>query len=338
MKQQLNTLYLTTDGLWLGLNGETVDITRNGQSLRRIPLLNLEAIQSFGWDIGASPQLMARCAELGISISFCSPSGRFLCRVCGYTHGNVLLRRQQYRIADDPFARIRIAREMVAAKILNARSILQRAVRDYERPELQPVINRLGGAVQQARQENAENRLLGIEGAAADLYFSAIPRLITVPGFAFSTRSRRPPTDPFNALLSFVYSLLANDCKSAAEAVGLDSAVGMYHRERPGRPSLALDLMEEFRAPLADRCVLTLINRRQITPSDFEYQESGAVLLSDSARKTVLTHWQQRKQDSITHPFLQEKVTLGLLPHLQARLLAQHLRGALDAYPPYLQK
>lgn len=338
MKQQLNTLYLTTDGLWLGLNGETVDITRNGQSLRRIPLLNLEAIQSFGWDIGASPQLMARCAELGISISFCNPFGYFLCRVCGYTHGNVLLRRQQYRIADDPFARIRIAREMVAAKILNARSILQRAVRDYERPELQPVINRLGGAVQQARQENAENRLLGIEGAAADLYFSAIPRLITVPGFAFSTRSRRPPTDPFNALLSFVYSLLANDCKSAAEAVGLDSAVGMYHRERPGRPSLALDLMEEFRAPLADRCVLTLINRRQITPSDFEYQESGAVLLSDSARKTVLTHWQQRKQDSITHPFLQEKVTLGLLPHLQARLLAQHLRGALDAYPPYFHK
>ena len=338
MKQHLNTLYITTDGIRLLLNGETVEITHHGQSLRRIPFLNLEAIQTFGWDIGASPQLMARCSELGINLSFCSPSGHFLCRVCGYTHGNVLLRRQQYRLADDPFSRITIAREMVAAKILNARTVLQRAVRDYDLPDLQPAINRLEHAVRQARQESSEQRLLGIEGSAADVYFGAIPRLITAPGFVFTSRNRRPPTDPFNALLSFVYTLLASDCKSAAEAVGLDSAVGLYHRERPGRPSLALDLMEEFRAPLADRCALTLINRRQTTPDDFEHQESGAVLLSDTARKTVITHWQQRKNDIITHPFLQDKITLGLLPHIQARLLAQHLRGALDAYPPYIQK
>ncbi len=346
MKQHLNTLYVTREGTWLSLDGESVAVSLRGQRLIRVPLRNLEAIQTFGWDIAASPQLMAHCAKVGVRIAFCNPHGKLLCNVTGFTPGNVLLRRQQYRMADDAAASLAVAREMVAAKILNARCVLQRGLRDRAesslpellRLEAQEAVRDMGRSVQRARQVDSAAGLLGVEGAAAERYFCAFPCLLTAEGFCFDHRNRRPPKDPVNALLSFAYALLSSDCKSALEAVGLDSAVGFYHRDRPGRPGLALDLMEELRAPLADRLALTLLNRRQLSESDFTEDEGGGVRLSDDARRTVLTHWQERKKETLIHPFLQEKITLGMLPHIQARLLAQHVRGALDAYPPMFWK
>ncbi len=346
MKQHLNTLYVTREGSRLSLDGESVAVTLKGQRLLRVPLCNLEAIQTFGWNIGATPQLMAHCAQVGVHLAFCNPNGRLLCRVSGFTAGNVLLRRQQYRVADDPFTSLRIAREMVAAKILNARCVLQRGLRDRAGADLpaglrtaaQEAVREMARSVHRARESASAAILLGVEGAAAESYFSAFPSLLAVEDFRFDHRNRRPPRDPVNALLSFAYSLLTSDCKSALEGVGLDSAVGVYHRDRPGRPGLALDLMEELRAPLADRLALTLLNRRQLGPADFTQDEGGAVRLSDDGRRTVLSHWQERKKETIMHPFLQERITLGMLPHIQARLLAQHLRGALDAYPPMFWK
>ena len=340
MKKHLNTLYINTDDSWLTQDGETVSIRMPGRSVVRIPLLNLEAIQTFGWNIIATPQLMAKCAEMGISISLCTPHGRFLCRVSGFTSGNVLLRRAQYRIADNPERALSIARNMITAKILNARTVLQRVCRDYpdRQQRLAPTRHELDHFAQQAKEAISAEQLLGIEGAAAEAYFSAFPHFLLTTAFSFRARSRRPPQDPINALLSFTYSLLAADCKSALEAVGLDSAVGYYHRERPGRPSLALDLMEEFRAPLADRTALSLINRKQLSTKDFIREENGAVNLTDDARRLVLTSWQERKKDIIEHPYLREKLPIGMLPHIQARLLAQHTREALDAYPPMIWK
>ncbi len=340
MKKHLNTLFITTEDTWLALDGETVSVRMPGREIVRVPLVNLEAIQTFGWNIMATPQLMAHCAECNVHISFCSPHGRFLCRVTGYAPGNVLLRRAQYRLADDPIASVSIAREIVAAKILNARTVLLRVGRDYSEraAALQGSARALAGYVQQARQASSAAQLLGIEGAAAECYFSAFPLFLLSNEWAFSARNRRPPLDPVNSLLSFVYTLLTADCKSALEAVGLDHAVGVYHRERPGRPALALDLVEEFRAPLADRTVLTLLNRKQLSPRDFVQEEGGFVRLSDDARKLVITTWQERKKTEVLHPFLQERMTIGMLPHIQARLLAQHIRGTLDAYPPMLWK
>lgn len=340
MKPHLNTLYITKEDSWLSLDGETVVVSLKGQKLARLPLHNLQAIQTFGWSIAASPQLMAHCAEKGIILSFCTPSGKLLCRVSGFTPGNVLLRRQQYRLADDEQRSLNIAREMIAAKILNGRIVLQRACRDHAdiQQTLSSIIEELARCVHQARGAPRSSTLLGIEGRAAEHYFSALPSLIIRDDFSFISRNRRPPRDPVNALLSFVYALLASDCRSAAEAVGLDSAVGFYHKDRPGRPGLALDLMEELRAPLADRLVLTLLNRRQLQPNDFRSAPTGAVEMTEEARRVVLTAWQERKKEVIMHPYLREKVTVGLIPHLQARLLAQHIRGALDAYPPMLWK
>lgn len=339
MKQHLNTLYVTSDGARLTLDGETVSVSLMGAKLIRVPLHNLEAIQTFGWDIWASPQLMSECATKGIHVAFCSPYGKMMYRVAGFTSGNVLLRRQQYRLADSAEASLAIAREMVAAKVLNSRIVLQRAVRDHQQHEaLLKTIDLLARNVRLARRAETVESLLGMEGQAAELYFAAFPSLITAPGWKFDSRNRRPPQDPVNAMLSFAYALLAADCKSAVESVGLDSCVGMYHRDRPGRPGLALDLMEEFRAPLADRLVLSLLNRRQISEKDFAIESSGGVRLSDDARRLVLRSWQERKSETLLHPLLQEKVTIGLLPHIQARLLAQHIRGSLDAYPPMLWK
>lgn len=338
MKQHLNTLYVTREDTWLSLDGESVVISQNKEKLLRVPLVNLEAIQTFGWNIGASPQLMGHCAEKGIHMAFCNPNGKLYCHVSGITAGNVLLRRRQYRMADSPEQSIRIAREMVAAKILNARTVLQRAARDYPKLEtpFRHTVRELAQSVKAARAEESAPRLLGIEGNAADMYFSAFPGLITAGGFVFNNRNRRPPRDPVNALLSFLYAILASDCKSALEAVGLDSFVGFYHKDRPGRAGLALDLMEEFRAPLADRVALTLINRGQLTAADFHTDEAGSVRLEDEPRRLVLRTWQEKKKEQITHPYTQEKVTIGMLIHLQARLLAQHVRGSIDAYPPML--
>lgn len=340
MKQHLNTLYVTTDNSRLSLDGESVVIALNGQNLGRIPLHNLQAIHTFGWSISLSPQLMAHCAEMGVHISICNPHGKLLCNVTGFTQGNVLLRRQQYRLADSEKLSLSIAREMIAAKILNCRNLLQRAVRDrpYLVQELEAVIKQLSQNVRSARKAMTYTELLGIEGNAAEKYFSVFNLLIINEGFTFFGRVRRPPLDPVNALLSFVYTLLSADCKSALESVGLDSAVGVYHKDRPGRPGLALDLMEEFRAPLADRLVLSLMNRRQLKTDDFVVEFGGAVRLTDEARRCVLTAWQDRKKEQILHSFLQEKMSIGLLFQIQSRLLAQHVRGALDSYPPVLWK
>jgi CRISPR-associated protein Cas1 len=337
MKTHLNTLFISKENAYLAKDGAAVDVRLDDQSLLRVPLHNLEGIVTLGWDIGASAQLMAACAEAGVSISFCNPYGKFLAAVRGFTSGNILLRRAQYRAADDPTITRALAASFVTAKLANCRTVLLRAARDHDVNVEIPARFLLRNA-QACLDAPDTDSIRGLEGDAASAYFAAFPSLIQVPGFEFSGRVRRPPTDPVNALLSFAYSMLAHDCRSALESVGLDPQCGLLHRDRPGRPSLALDLMEEFRAVIADRCVLTLINRRQLTPADFVHRETGAVELHDEARKRFLTAWQERKQDEITHPFLNEKVSFGLLPFLQARLLARAIRGDLDAYPAFIYK
>ncbi len=337
MRQHLNTLFLTRDGLYLAKDGATVDVRSDGASLLRVPLHNLDGIVALSYDVGASVQLMAACAESGVTLSFCSPNGRFLVGVQGFTPGNVLLRRQQYRVSDNLADSTIIARAMIAAKLANSRAVLLRAIRDHgAHPELDMAVARLSQSAQVALRATELEALRGLEGDSAGTYFAVFNHLIKADGFSFDGRMRRPPTDPVNAILSFLYSLLAHDCRSALESCGLDAAVGFLHRDRPGRPSLALDLMEEFRPVLADRAALTLLNRRQLTDRDFLTDELGAVSLTDDARKVVLTTWQERKRDEITHPFLEEKTTIGLLPFLQARLLARYLRGDIDAYPAFL--
>ena len=344
MRQHLNTLYVTLEGAWLAKDGQAVDVRHERESRLRIPLHNLEGIVCLGWDIGASVQLMAACAEAGVTLSFCTPHGKFLAAATGFASGNVLLRREHYRRADDLALAAAISRNVVAAKIANTRASLLRALRDRPAQEggsrLQTAADWLGNRLAAALREASLDGLRGIEGDAAATYFEVFPALLTAEDFAAAMRgrSRRPPLDPVNALLSFLYALLAHDCRSALAAVGLDPAVGFLHRDRPGRPSLALDLMEEFRPVLADRLALALFNRRQLDARDFETRENGAVSLRESSRKTVLAAWQERKREEILHPFLREKVTWGLVPHLQARLLARHLRGDLDAYPAFLWK
>ena len=344
MKQHLNTLFITLEGAWLAKNGQAVEVRHEKETKLRVPLQNLDGIVCLGWDISASAQLMAACAEAGVTLSFCSPHGKFLAAPTGFTSGNVLLRREQYRRADDPGACALIARNLIAAKIANSRTSLLRAVRD--RPDapgalqLQTTARYLGNRVATVACETSVDTVRGIEGDAAAAYFEVFQQLITVddPSFMMKGRSRRPPLDPVNALLSFLYALLGHDCRSALAAAGLDAAVGFLHRDRPGRPSLALDLMEELRPVLADRTALALLNRRQLAGSDFETRENGAVFLREASRKKVLVEWQERKREELVHPYLQEKVTWGLVPHLQARLLARHLRGDLDAYPAFLWK
>lgn len=337
MRQHLNTLFVTRDGAYLSKDGAAVDVRQNSQSLLRVPLHNLDGIVALGYDIGCSAHLMAACAEAGVTLSFCSPNGRFLAAVQGFTPGNVLLRRAQYRASDDPAASLRIASAMVTAKLANSRTVLLRALRDHgDCSEIESSAASLARSAQVATRVADLNALRGLEGDAAGSYFGVFSFLLKTNDFSFAGRVRRPPTDPVNALLSFLYSLLAHDCRSALESVGLDAAVGFLHRDRPGRPSLALDLMEEFRPVLADRCALTLINRRQLSMKDFRVQEAGAVELTEDARKLVLTTWQERKRDEMMHPYLEEKTTIGLLPFLQARLLARYLRGDLDAYPAFL--
>lgn len=308
MKQLLNTLFVTSEDIYLSLEGENVLANRSKTVVARYPLHTLQAIVSFSY-AGASPALMGKCAEAGIGLAFCSPHGRFLARTCGESSGNVLLRREQYRIADDPARSCEIARTMIFGKLSNGAASIQRTLR-------------------------------GIEGAAATAYFDVLDHMLLSrkEAFFFHGRSRRPPLDRVNAMLSFAYSLLAHDCASALESVGLDSYVGFLHRDRPGRQSLALDLMEELRPCMADRFVLTLVNNRMLRPEDFQMQDSGAVLLSDDGRRKFLKTWQERKQDTLTHPYLGEKLSWGMIPYAQALLLARCLRGDLDGYPPFLWK
>jgi CRISPR-associated protein Cas1 len=341
MKQHLNTLFITTDGAYLAKRGETVAVRVEKKTRLQVPLHNLDGVVCFG-RVGLSPELLGACAARNVTVSLLDPNGRFRAAVVGFSPGNVLLRRAQYRTADDLAASCDIARNMIAAKLANARSVLLRAVRDSGSRELltglQRAINRLAQDIDAARRCASLDQLRGIEGGSADAYFQCFSAIVSPHAgeFTFATRSRRPPLDPFNSLLSFLYSMLAHDVRSACESVGLDAAVGFLHRDRPGRPGLALDLMEEFRPFLADRLALSLINRRQVAASGFTTTESGAVMMDDQTRKTVLVAYQKRKQDEILHPELGEKVTVGLLVHVQARLLARRLRGDIEAYPPFI--
>jgi CRISPR-associated protein Cas1 len=343
MRKLLNTLYVNTPDAYLALEGETVVVQKDNASLLRVPLHNLEGIVTFGYT-GASPALMGACATRGIALSFCTAHGRFLADIKGETHGNVILRRTQYRFADDDAKSLDIARHILIGKLYNSRWVLERAVRDHALQIDTGRIKRAGGfiadAINSLQTAQTHGELMGIEGEAASRYFSVFDELIlhNKDSFFFKERSRRPPLDNVNALLSFVYTLLAHDAAAALSAVGLDPFVGFLHKDRPGRRSLALDLIEELRAPLADRFVVTLINTRQIDAGDFEQRENGAVLLRDDARKKLLNAWQTRKNERIVHPFLNEKVEWGLVPHVQALLLARYLRGDLEAYPPFLWK
>jgi CRISPR-associated protein Cas1 len=341
MKKHLNTLFVTTEGAYLKKDGQAVVVSIEKQNRLRLPLHNLDGIVCMG-NIMCSPHLMGACAKAGVSISFLTPYGGFVAAVNGFSPGNVLLRREQYRRADDHESTLLIAKHFVSAKIANSRSVLLRAARDTKDAEsksvLQSTAKRMARDVHAARNATSLDSLRGTEGESANRYFSAFNQMISgrVEGFEFTCRSRRPPLDRINALLSFLYSMLTHDARSACEATGLDAAVGFLHRDRPGRPGLSLDLIEEFRAFFADRLALSLLNRKQVQAKDFEETESGAVLLKDKRRKEVLAAYQKRKQDVITHPFLNEKTTVGLLIHLQARLLARYLRGDLDDYPPFI--
>ncbi len=343
MKKLQNTLYVTTQGAYLAKEGESVIVRVEDEVKLRVPIHGIGSIVCFG-RVSCSPYLMAFCGAREVSIGFLSEHGRFLARVEGPTTGNVLLRREQYRRTDKPEGAADVARNMVIGKIANARRVLLRALREREGTtngsSLEAAANRLGQYLRKLKQPVSLEELRGIEGEASKSYFLAFDDLVTAQkeDFYFRGRNRRPPMDNVNGLLSFVYTLLVHDCRSALETVGLDPQVGFLHRDRPGRPSLALDLMEEFRPALADRLVLSLINRRQVQARDFEKSETGAVTMSDRARKAVLVAYQERKQDELLHPFLGEKVKIGLLYHLQAMLLARFLRGDLDAYPAFLWK
>ena len=341
MRHLLNTLFVTSEDIYLSLDGENVAANREQQVVARYPLHILSGIVTFSYS-GASPALMGACAKRGIALSFCTPRGRFLARVTGESNGNVLLRRTQYRVADDPAQSCRVARAMIFGKVANSRRSIQRTLRDHglrvDAERLSAVSDQLKEALPRILEETDLERLRGLEGAASTGYFSIFDDLILgdKENFSFTGRNRRPPLDPVNALLSFTYSLLSYDCASALESVGLDSYVGFLHRDRPGRSSLALDLMEELRPCLADRFVLTILNNRILKPSDFIFQQSGAVLLTDDARRDYLSRWQTHKKETLTHPYLGEKLPWGLVPYMQALLLARYLRGDLEEYPPFI--
>ena len=343
MRKLLNTLFVISEDAYLALEGENVVILREDEQAGRFPLHTLENILSFSYK-GASPALMGKCAKDGIGLAFFTPTGRFLARTCGESQGNVLLRKEQYRRSDDLRASCRIAKQFVLGKVYNSRWVLERATRDHPlRIDVQAVkhvSDLLDRTLSDVAACDDLERLRGLEGEGAARYFGVLDQLLlqNKGEFAFAGRSRRPPLDRFNALLSFIYTLLANQCAAALEGVGLDSYVGFLHRDRAGRSSLALDLMEEFRSILGDRLALTLINNRAVRPEHFELRENGAVLLNEDGRKAVLTAWQERKREVITHPFLEEKLAWGLVPHVQALLLARYLRGDIDEYPPFLWK
>lgn len=343
MRKLLNTLYVTSADAHLGKDGENVVVRIDDEIRFRIPVHNLEGIVTFGYT-GASPALMHLCAERGVALSFLSPSGRYVGRLAPPTSGNVLLRKRQYAASDDESESLRIATNFITGKLSNSRAVLRRYLRDHTSATGGTDVNR--AVVALTRQLGAVSdadslaTLRGIEGEAARTYYGVFDNLIlrSKDSFAFRGRSRRPPRDRVNALLSFLYTLLTHDCVAALETVGLDPQVGFLHQVRPGRPSLGLDLVEELRPYLADRLTLSMINNRQVTEKDFILKESGGVMMTDEGRKKVIDAWQTRKQQTVTHPFLREKIAVGLLPYAQAMLLARYLRGDLDAYPPFLVK
>lgn len=346
MKKHLNTLYVTTEGARLKRDGLNLVVTVEGVEKARFPIHGLGGVVAIG-RVGASSGALGFLAEHGVTTTFLSENGRFLARLEGPVSGNVLLRRAQYRASEDPALCAAVVRSVVIGKALNQRAVVRRVLRDHgERlaigegeTALLEVERLLSDVARRASRTDDVDALRGLEGEAGRYYFSVFGNFILADGpWQFDGRVRRPPRDPVNALLSFVYTLLTHDLRSACETVGLDPAVGFLHRDRPGRPSLALDLAEEFRPWLADRLVLAMINRRQLSPNDFRFLENGAVLLSDDARRSVIVAWQERKREELRHPFLEETTTIGLVPILQAQLLARHLRGELDAYPAFIWK
>ncbi len=343
MKRLLNTLYATNPDAYLSLDGENVVVLCGEEVLGRVPMINLQSVVSFGYR-GVSPALMGACAERGVDLCFLTPHGRFLSRVVGPVHGNVLLRRAQQEWAADPARAVPVARMFLAGKIYNARWCLERVLRDHparvDEAQVSSAIGEMRGALSALGAADSVETLMGIEGIAAKAYFGAFNQMIlrNEIAFQFDGRNRRPPMDRVNALLSFAYTLLGNEVASALESVGLDPYVGFLHQLRPGRASLAQDLLEELRAPVAGRFVLTEINLGTVSADDFQRKENGAYYLRDDARKAFLAAWQRRKQEALTHPFLKEKIAWGLVPYAQAMLLARHLRGDLDAYPPFFWK
>lgn len=343
MKKLLNTLYVTSENNYLALDGENVVVLDGQREVGRLPLHNLEGIVSFGYR-GTSPALMGACADRNISLCYLTPQGKFLARISGKIRGNVLLRQQQYDSSRDEKISLGIAKNCILGKVYNARWVLERAVRDHslqvDTDWMKKASEFLKNSLEQIQNCSSKEQLRGYEGEAASVYFSVFDQMILQQKkeFSFQGRNKRPPMDNINALLSFIYTLLTNNIVSALECVGLDPYVGYLHTDRPGRASLALDLIEEFRAVLADRFVLSLINKKIISGKGFVQKENGAVLMNEELRKKILTEWQNKKKESITHPFLKGKVEWGMVPYVQAMLLARYLRGDLDGYPVFLWK
>lgn len=343
MRHLLNTLYVFTEDAYLTLDGENVVVRKDGSELGRVPLHTLEGILCFSYR-GASPGLMGVCAERGVALSFFGRKGRFLAGVHGEQRGNVLLRKTQYAWSEDEGKSLTVARNFIIGKLYNGRWVLERAVRDHalriDAEAVKAASTKLGASLRSVTSCETMDSLRGIEGDAAAEYFGVFDQLVLrdKETFRFSGRVRRPPTDAMNALLSLFYTVLAFDCASALEGVGLDPFVGFMHADRPGRRSLALDLMEELRPVFVDRFVLSAVNNRIVDSSAFEQRESGEVRLTDEGRRILFGAWQERKKETITHPFLKEKMPRGLVPHVQALLLARCVRGDLDGYPPFMWK
>lgn len=343
MRKMLNVLYVTNPEAYLFKDGENLVVKASDQDVFRIPIHYLEGIITFG-HMGASPALLGMCVEKGVTVSFLTEYGKHLATVQGTPKGNVLLRRKQYRWADSEIESSNLAASFIIGKIANCRTVLRRFISDYgnevETSEIEEVVKLMAYNVLKLRKVPALDEVRGIEGDTARRYFSVFDQLIVKQKaqFYMRGRNRRPPRDNVNALLSFLYTLLLHETKSALQTVGLDPYVGFLHRDRPGRLGLALDLMEEFRPYMADRLALTMINRQQLTDRDFILQESGGVIMTETARKKVLEAWQKRKQEELTHPILNEKIKVGLLPYAQALLLARHLRGDIARYPPFIWK
>ncbi|NTW56066.1 MAG: type I-C CRISPR-associated endonuclease Cas1 [Chlorobiaceae bacterium] len=341
MKKLLNTLFVTTQGSYLSKEGECAVIRIERDEKVRLPIHMLDGILCFG-QVTCSPFLLGHCAENGVTVTFMTEYGRFLCQLQGPTKGNILLRRSQYRFADNYQQSAILARSFIIGKIGNSRVTLARALRDHPEKvdgvKMRYAQKSLASCVKRLENETDQEIIRGIEGEAGKVYFEVFDQCITVsdPLLRFNGRNRRPPVDRINCLLSFLYTLLTHDIRSALESCGLDPAAGFLHKDRPGRPSLALDMLEEFRSYIADRLALSLINRGQIQAGDFTVSETGAVLLKDDARKTLITAYQRRKQEEIEHPFVKEKMAVGLLWHMQAMLLARYIRGDIDTYPPFV--
>jgi CRISPR-associated protein Cas1 len=340
MRKLLNNLYVSTQGSYLHREGETLIVEQERKKVLQLPIHTIGSVVCFG-NVMCSPQLMGLCAERDISISFMTEYGKFLASVNGPVRGNVLLRREQYRKADDPFLTLGIAKNIIASKLANSRIVLNRLQRDHpgktDGKAVEAAADKIASLINQLDRVNTPDEVRGIEGTAAAQYFGVFNHLIVdqKDSFVFKERSRRPPLDEVNALLSFTYTILTHDIRSALETVGLDPSVGFLHRDRPGRPGLALDIIEEFRSVIADRLVLSLINRRQVGSSGFTRAENGAVVMDADTRKTLLTEYQNRKQTEVYHPYIEEKIPIGLLFYVQANLLARYLRGDIDGYPSF---